>query len=55
MIIRWLSRAADTAKAAQLMKEIEAGEKEMTQMQKDFVKNNPASFAAPSDSVRTYL
>jgi len=40
-------QTGDTAKAAQLMKEIEKGEKEMTQMQKDFVKNNPSSFAAP--------
>ncbi len=40
-------QTSDTAKAAQLMKEIEMGEKEMTQMQKDFVKNNPASFASP--------
>jgi peroxiredoxin len=40
-------QTGDTAKAAQLMKEIEAGEKEMTQKQKDFVKNNPSSFAAP--------
>ena len=40
-------QSGDTAKASQLMKEIETGEKEMTQMQKDFVKNNPSSFAAP--------
>ena len=40
-------QTGDTAKAAQLMKEIETGEKGMTQMQKDFVKNNPSSFAAP--------
>ncbi|HBC79032.1 MAG TPA: hypothetical protein DEO60_00170 [Bacteroidales bacterium] len=40
-------QTGDTAKAAQLMKEIEKGEKEMTQMQKDFVRNNPSSFAAP--------
>jgi peroxiredoxin len=40
-------QTGDSAKAALLMKEIEKGEKEMTQMQKDFVKNNPSSFAAP--------
>jgi peroxiredoxin len=40
-------QSGDTAKVSQLTKEIEAGEKEMTQMQKDFVKNNPSSFASP--------
>jgi peroxiredoxin len=40
-------QSGDTAKVAQLKKEIEAGQKEMTQIQKDFVKNNPNSFAAP--------
>ena len=40
-------QSGDTAKVAQLKKEIEAGQKEMIQLQKDFVKNNPASFAAP--------
>jgi peroxiredoxin len=40
-------QTGDTAKAAQLMKEIESGEKGMKQMQKDFVKNNPSSYAAP--------
>jgi peroxiredoxin len=37
----------DTAKSNQLEKQIEDAQKEMTQMQKDFVRNNPASFAAP--------
>jgi peroxiredoxin len=41
------AQTGDTAKAAQLMKEIESGEKEMKQMQIDFIKNNPSSFAAP--------
>lgn len=41
------AQEGDTALAAQLEKQIEAGQLEMTQMQKDFVKNNPASFAAP--------
>ena len=40
-------QSRDTAKVAQLEKEIEAGQKEMIQIQKDFVKNNPSSFAAP--------
>ncbi|MCX6259700.1 MAG: TlpA disulfide reductase family protein [Bacteroidia bacterium] len=40
-------QSGDTAKVVQLKKEIEAGQKELTQIQKDFVKNNPSSFAAP--------
>jgi peroxiredoxin len=38
----------DTAKVAQLEKDAAAVENEMTDLQKDFVKNNPSSFAAPS-------
>lgn len=41
------AQEGDTAKAAQLEKQIEAAQQEMMQMQKDFVRNNPASFAAP--------
>lgn len=37
----------DTALAAKLEKQIEAGQLEVTKMQKDFVINNPRSFAAP--------
>jgi len=40
-------QSGDTAKSAQLVKQIEAGQAEMTQLQKDFVKNNPASFTTP--------
>jgi peroxiredoxin len=40
-------QSGDTAKASQLLKEIDAGDKEMVKMQKDFIKNNPSSFAAP--------
>ena len=40
-------QSGDTAKVAQLKKEIEAVQTEMTQLQKDFVKNNPNSFASP--------
>jgi peroxiredoxin len=40
-------QSGDTAKSAQLVKQIEAAQAEMTQMQKDFVRNNPASFSAP--------
>jgi peroxiredoxin len=41
-------QSGDTAKASQLLKEIETGDKEVLQVQKDFIKNNPASFAAPA-------
>jgi len=41
------AQEGDTAKAAQFEKQIEAAQEEMMQMQKDFVRNNPASFAAP--------
>jgi peroxiredoxin len=41
-------QSGDTAKVSQLEKEIQAGDKEMTQIQKDFVKNNPSSFAVPA-------
>ena len=40
-------QSGDTAKSAQLEKQIEAAQAEMTQLQKDFVRNNPASFSAP--------
>jgi peroxiredoxin len=40
-------QSGDTAKASQLLKEIDAGDKEMVKMQIDFIKNNPSSFAAP--------
>jgi len=38
----------DTAKVALLEKEAENIQNEMTQLQKDFVKNHPASFVSPS-------
>jgi peroxiredoxin len=38
----------DTARVSQLEKEAEKVQNEMTALQKDFVKNNPASFVAPS-------
>jgi peroxiredoxin len=41
-------QSRDTAKVAQLEKDAAAVENEMTNLQKDFVKNNPSSFAAPS-------
>jgi peroxiredoxin len=37
----------DTAKTSAIVKEFEALQKEMTQAQKDFVKNNPASYVSP--------
>jgi len=40
-------QSGDTAKSSQLVKQIEAGQAEMTQLQKDFVKNNPSSFTTP--------
>jgi peroxiredoxin len=40
-------QSGDTAKVRQLEKEIEAIDNEMTTVQKDFLKNNPSSFAAP--------
>ncbi len=41
-------QSGDTAKVSQLEKEAAATESEMTRLQKDFVKNNPSSFVAPS-------
>jgi peroxiredoxin len=41
-------KAGDKAKTAEIEKQFEGISKEMTQVQKDFVKNNPASFVAPS-------
>jgi len=41
-------QSGDTAKTAQLEKEATAIEAEMTNLQKDFVKNNPSSFVAPA-------
>ena len=41
-------QSGDTAKVSQLEKDATAVEAEMTTLQKDFVKNNPASFVAPS-------
>ncbi len=38
----------DTAKISSIEKEAVAIENEMTQLQKDFVKNNPSSYVAPS-------
>ncbi len=38
----------DTARVSQLEKEAEAIQNEMIALQKDFVKNNPASYVAPS-------
>ncbi|MFH0842338.1 MAG: redoxin domain-containing protein [Bacteroidota bacterium] len=38
----------DTEKIVQLEKEAEKIQKEMTQLQKDFVRNNPSSFVTPS-------
>jgi peroxiredoxin len=38
----------DTAKASLLRKEAMAVENEMTNLKKDFIKNNPSSFVAPS-------
>jgi peroxiredoxin len=37
----------DTAKTSAIVKEFDGIQKEMTQAQKDFVKNNPASFVSP--------
>ncbi|MCJ7448481.1 MAG: AhpC/TSA family protein [Bacteroidales bacterium] len=42
------SQVRDTAKVAQLENEIESVMKEMIALQKDFIKNNPASFLAPT-------
>jgi peroxiredoxin len=41
-------QGGDTARVAQLEKDAAAVENEMKTMQKDFVKNNPSSFVAPS-------
>ncbi|OFY64245.1 MAG: hypothetical protein A2V64_03510 [Bacteroidetes bacterium RBG_13_43_22] len=41
-------QANDTEKTARLEKEAEGIQKEMTQLEKDFVKNNPSSYVAPS-------
>jgi peroxiredoxin len=41
-------QGGDTAKVAQLEKDASDIEKEMTALQRDFVKNNPSSFASPS-------
>ena len=41
-------QSGDTAKVSQLEKEITGIQNEMTNLQKDFVKNNPSSFVAPS-------
>lgn len=41
-------QSGDTAKVAQLEKDATAVENEMEELQKDFVKNNPSSFVAPS-------
>ena len=42
------SQKGDTASASRLEKEALSLEKEMTALQKDFIRNNPASFVAPS-------
>jgi peroxiredoxin len=42
------NQSGDTAKVAQLEKDATAVENEMKELQKDFVKNNPSSFVAPS-------
>jgi len=42
------SQLRDTAKAALLAKEIESVMQERTELQKDFIKNNPASYLAPT-------
>jgi peroxiredoxin len=42
------NQSGDTARVSQLEKEAEGIQNEMTTLQKDFVKNNPASFVAPS-------
>jgi len=41
-------QSGDTAKVSQLEKEITGIQNEMTNLQKDFIKNNPSSFVAPS-------
>jgi peroxiredoxin len=41
-------QSGDTAKVSKLEKDAAAVEAEMTTLQKDFVKNNPASFVAPA-------
>lgn len=41
-------KAGDKAKVAEIEKQFEDLSKEMTQFQKEFVKNNPASYVAPS-------
>ncbi len=41
-------QANNVEKVAQLEKEAEAIQNEMTQLEKDFVKNNPSSYVAPS-------
>jgi len=41
------SRVNDTAKASSILKEYESIQKEMIKAEKDFVKNNPASYASP--------
>ncbi|MDX9725350.1 MAG: TlpA disulfide reductase family protein [Bacteroidales bacterium] len=42
------SQKGDTATASRLEKEAVSLEKEMTTLQKDFIRNNPSSFVAPS-------
>jgi peroxiredoxin len=42
------NQTGDTAKISQLRKEAEAIDNEISALQKDFVKNNPSSFATPS-------
>lgn len=41
-------RAGDTVKTAEMEKQLESLQTEMTDLQKDFVKNNPASYVTPS-------
>jgi peroxiredoxin len=41
-------RAGDTAKTSEMEKQLESLQTEMTELQKNFVKNNPASYVTPS-------
>ncbi len=42
------NRAGDTAKTAEIEKQLDALQKEMTNLQKTFVKSNPASYVTPT-------
>jgi len=42
------AQSGDTLKTSQLQKDLASIENEMTALQKDFIKNNPSSFVAPS-------